>query len=165
MAATLIGVATVVSAEVDDGRGFDDFARRSEAYCAEAPSRRCFDNGFRFADADGDGGVSIVEARRFHDGVRSWSLAHRAEMSPADQQALLAALLIVQAAGVDAIFASYDADEDGRLTRGEAAADLRLDDRPMSVLLDDPNAVDWARLRARLGSAGLLLGDALPPAS
>ena len=158
VAAALVGAA-VVSAGVGDGGDFDDFARRNEAYCAEAPSRQCFDRGFVFADADRDGAVTIAEAHRFHDGFRSWGLARRAEMPPADQEALLATLLAVQVVGIDAIFASYDADGDGRLTRAEAAADLRLDDRPMPVLLEDPEAVDWARLRARLGPAALLLGD------
>lgn len=161
-AAATFGVVAVVAAEVGRESGFDEFARTNAVYCAEAPSRQCFDRGFAFADRDGNGTVDLAEARRFHDGFRSWGLAHRAAMPAADQQALLGGLLAVQAVGVDAIFASYDADGDGRLTRGEAAADLRLDDRPMPVLLDDPRGVDWARVRARLGPAAVLLGDVLP---
>ncbi len=155
-------MAAIVVAEVGGGTGFDEFARTSGVYCAEAPSRQCFDRGFAFADRDGSGSVSLAEARRFHDEFRSWGLAHRAEMPAPDQQALLAGLLVVQAVGVDTIFASYDADGDGRLTRSEAAADLRLDDRPMPVLLEDARGVDWARIRARLGPAAILLGDVLP---
>lgn len=163
--AAAVGVAAIVAAEVGGETGFDEFARTNGVYCAEAPSRQCFDRGFAFADRDGNGGVSLAEAHRFHDGFRTWGLAHRAAMPAADQQALLAGLLVVQAVGVDAIFASYDVDGDGRLTRSEAAADLRLDDRPMPVLLDDPRAVDWARVRTRLGPAAVLLVDMLPPAS
>jgi hypothetical protein len=65
--------------------------------------------------------------------------------------------------GIDTIFESYDADGNGQLTRDEAAADLRLDARPLPVLLEDPDAVDWTRLRARLGPAAILLADVLPP--
>jgi hypothetical protein len=78
------------------------------------------------------------------------------------QQALVASLLVVQLVGIDTIFDSYDADRNGQLTRDEAAADLRFDARPLPVLFEDPDAVDWTRLRARLGPAAILLADVLP---
>ena len=66
-------------------------------------------------------------------------------------------LLVIQAVGPDQLFASYDADGDGLLSREEVTADIRLDKRPLPEILSDPSSVDWNGLAARAGDAAPLL--------
>jgi hypothetical protein len=69
---------------------------------------------------------------------------------------------VIQTVGPDALFESYDTNRDGALTKEEALADIRLDQRPLPQVLSDPNAVDWRRLTDRAGMAAPLLKRLFP---
>lgn len=141
---------------------FDAFVRESGRHCLVASSTSCLDRTLAFADRDGDGLLALDEAQAMHAALRDWTLAHRGELAEPDRRGLAVGLLVVQLVGLETIFASYDADGDGRLGRTELLADLRLDGRPLPVLVRDPAAVDWASVRDRLGPAGALLDQLLP---
>jgi hypothetical protein len=152
-------------AETAQASSFDQTLRSVGAYCATAASRLCFVRAFSFADENSDGTLSLVEAKQFHTQIRDWGFAHKDELAPLDRQWLFAGLLAVQFVGLPAIFESYDTDDDSLLTRDELAADFRLDDRPLHVVVRDRNAVNWETLQARLGAAAPFLGELIPKPS
>lgn len=165
LAVAVLGLAmagAVVAATPQGVARVDRFARETAPGCVSGPATSCFDAGFRFADADASRGLSMAELDELRGDVLDWTKANRERLTKGDRQAILATLAIVELAGLGTIFSSYDADQDGELSRAETLADLRLDDRPLPKLAADPEVVDWARLRGRLGPAAALL-DALRP--
>ncbi|MDX6750949.1 hypothetical protein SH611_14095 [Geminicoccaceae bacterium 1502E] len=164
-AASLVAVAPLQAAPPPSAAQFDSFVREGGRHCATASSKACFARGFGFADRDGDGLLSLEEARAVHGALRDWTLANRDQLAEPDRRGLAVGLLVVQLVGLEAIFGSYDENGDGRLSRAELQADVRLDERPLPVLVRDPDAVDWRSLRARLGPAGALLEDIMPRGS
>ena len=58
---------------------------------------------------------------------------------------------VVDAVGLDYLFAVYDTDGDGLISRSELLADVRLDERPIGTVLLDPQALDHAAIGRRLG--------------
>jgi hypothetical protein len=154
--------AALAATSARDLDQLDRFARDTGPFCAQASSRLCFERSFRFADADGDGELSLGEMRELKALVLDWTRANRERLAPADRRGILATLAIIDLAGLESLIQSYDTDGNGRLSRAELLADVRLDDRPLPVLVADPGVVDWPRLRGRLGPAGALLDAVLP---
>lgn len=126
--------------------------------CTEAPARDCIDLGWRFADANRDGVLDLAELRALRRGVLDWAAEAQAHLGTRDRMALGAGRALMAAVPLGTLFDLYDADGDGRLTRVELLADLRLDERPLAAILMDREATDWTAIRARLGQAGALLG-------
>ncbi len=157
-------VAASALAAVPEGLArLDRFARETAPRCVSVPATTCFEVSFHFADADGSGGLSRAELDTLRRDVLDWTRLNRERLAPGDRQGILATLAVIEVAGFESLFASYDADGDGVLSRVELLADLRLDERPLPQLAADPGAVDWDSLRRRLGPAALLL-DQLRPA-
>lgn len=139
------------------GRDLERFAAATGPSCAREPARACIDRGFAFVDGDKDGFLSLAEVEAVEKQAEGWAQANAGRLPPAERQKLIMGLLIVQTVGVGQVFASYDADADGRLSEAEATADLRLDERPLPQLLADPGAVNWQQLSSRAGVAAPLL--------
>jgi hypothetical protein len=149
-------------AEPLDAARIDRFARDTGPFCAQAASTACFDRSFRFADTDRDGQLSLAELQSVQRDLFEWMRQNRERLSPADRRGVFGALAVVELAGLPRLFASYDADGDGHLSRAELLADIQLDERSFAMLVKDRDAIDWPRLRSRLGAAGPLLDGALP---
>ena len=98
------------------------------------------------------------------DAVQRWFLGVREDLPQQTNAGVAVGLLALQLVGVAALHDSYDADGDGQLTRGEALADVTLDERPLPLLLQDRTAVDWSRFLDRLGMGAAVLNDVLPQA-
>jgi type IV secretory pathway VirB10-like protein len=130
--------------------------------CLRAPARQCVDLGFAYADRNRDQRLSLPETRAVHDEVNAWARDNAPKLPPAERQRLVTGLLVIQTVGPDALFESYDTNRDGALTKEEALADVRLDQRPLPQVLSDPNAVDWRRLTDRAGMAAPLLKRLFP---
>lgn len=141
---------------------FDKFARENAVFCAQGSSRQCYQRIFVFADRDGDGELSLAELEAVQQAVLEWTKQNRERLSRDDRRGILAALAVVEIAGLSNLLASYDTDGNGKLSQQELAADIRLDDRPVPVLVNDPEAIDWVAFRGRLGAAGPLLDSMLP---
>lgn len=141
---------------------FDTRLRALGGFCLTGSSARCYAQAFAAADRDGDGRLALPEAEALQQDLQAWSTAHLAELAPADRNALLLGLLAVQLTGVAALFEGFDDDRDGYLSPQELSADVSLDERPVAVLIRDPEAVDWQRLLGRLGAASGLLDGMVP---
>lgn len=154
----LVATTRAATAALD----FDTRLRALGGFCLTGSSASCYARAFSAADRDGDGRLALAEADALWQDVQAWSTAHLAQLPPADRNGLLVALLAVQLTGLGALFAGYDADRDGYLSPQELSADVSLDERPVAVLIRDPEAVDWQRLLGRFGAASGLLGGVAP---
>jgi hypothetical protein len=152
-----LGAASAWSATATTSEPLEQFLSRSVPLCMKAPAVRCIDQGFAFADANGDGKLSPDEVRAMQAQVDRWAKGHGRQLPKAERERLIMGLVIIQAVGPDQLFASYDSDGDGLLTRDEVTADIRLDRRPLPEILSDPSAIDWNGLAARAGDAAPLL--------
>ncbi len=152
-----LAVSIIWSAAANEGDSLDGFLNRNVPLCMKAPAARCIDQGFAFVDADGDGRLSPDEVRATQAQVDLWVKSHARQLPQGERERLIMGLVIVRAVGPDQLFASYDSDGDGLLTREEVTADIRLDRRPLPEILSDPAAIDWNGLAARAGEAAPLL--------
>jgi hypothetical protein len=118
---------------------------------------QCVSQGFEFADADGDGKLSLTEVQALQAQIDRWAKANADRLPAAERQRLLVGLIVIQTVGPEQLFTSYDANGDGFLSRKEVTADIRLDQRPLPEILADPGAIDWNSLAARAGDAAPIL--------
>ena len=140
----------------------DRFLATGVPFCMKAPAIRCIERGFAFADRDGNGRLSLAEVKETQGEVNRWTKANAKRLPAQDRERLVMGLLLLQTVGPEQLFTSFDADGDGELTIAEVTADVRLDQRPLPVILSDPASVDWDGLAARAGSAAPLLRRLLP---
>lgn len=142
--------------------GLDGLISGVGPICLKAPAAQCVDKGFAYADRDRDGRLSLAEARTVEAEVAAWTKANANRLPPEERQRLVTGMVVFQTVGVENVFASYDANGDGALTKEEVLADVKLDQRPLPQVLSDPNSVNWDRLAARAGSAAPLLRRLFP---
>lgn len=131
---------------------FDSFIAASAPICLHQPSRRCVDAGFGFADADGDGKLSLAELKAVRADLDSWLAWRGPTLRPQERGAVLFGAQLVDAIGLERLLDSYDEDRDGLVSRAELLADVRLDHRPLAEVLADENALDRRALQRRLGA-------------
>ncbi|MFQ5775113.1 MAG: hypothetical protein ACE5GS_11390 [Kiloniellaceae bacterium] len=143
-------------------RAFEAFLAHSAPLCLREPARRCVDAGWRFADRDRDGGLSLTELESVRTALRSWLTWKNDEIAPQERRGIRLGLWIVEAIGLPRLVESYDGNGDGAISRGELLSDVRLDDRPLGAVLIDPDAVDWDSLKRRLGAMAPALGGVAP---
>ncbi|TVQ37700.1 MAG: hypothetical protein EA356_03825 [Geminicoccaceae bacterium] len=145
------------SAAGDDAARFERFVWQVAPLCATAPSTHCFDAAFAYADGNGDGTLSLADLQRTQRELRAWSSLYWEELPASERAAIALGLFVVDTVGLERLFASYDTDGDGRLTRAELQADIVLDERPLGEVVMDPEAVNWGNLRGRLGAMAALV--------
>jgi hypothetical protein len=155
--ASLLGLPALAATQAPASRDLDRFLETSVPFCMKAPAVQCIDQGFAFADRDGDRKLSLAEARETQLELNRWTKANARRLPPQDREKLVMGLILIQTVGPEQLFASYDADRDGELTREEVTADLKLDKRPLPEILSDPTSIDWDSLSARAGEAAPLL--------
>ncbi len=137
--------------------GFERFVRSTGSLCQKAPANACVDAGWRYADGNGDRGLSLAELRQVRRAVEAWLGWKGDAMVPRERAAVLFGLFIVDAVGLDALFDGYDADRDGLVSREELLVDVRLDERPLGKVLGDAEAVDRRAIARRLDKLAPLL--------
>lgn len=141
---------------------FDRFMTQSSPVCQTQPSKRCIDAGWKFADRDGDGTLTLPEVQAVRGQIGEW-LAWKDGIQPREKANLAMGIWVVDSAGLPNLFASYDTNADGRLTQAELLADVRLDERPLGKVLTDEKSVDRQRLSQRLGPLSKLAESLMQP--
>jgi hypothetical protein len=144
-----------------DVLAFDRFVTISGPVCQHQPADDCVDLGFAFADADGDGRLSVAELEALHHQVQAWSEWRRPELSAFEARSIALGLWLVNMLGVRTLQSIYDEDRDDHLSRAELLADVNLDERPLGETLLDPAALDRQSIARRLGALAPLLDQAL----
>lgn len=125
--------------------------------CTEAPAQDCVDHGWHFADADGDGHLSIEELTAVRAGFLEWAAEVQESLSGRERMSLNLARSLARVVPLSPLFALYDENGDGQLSQEELLADIEMDGRPMATILADGAATDWDAIRARLGRSASLL--------
>lgn len=133
---------------------FDRFMAASSPVCSFEPSRRCVDMGWRFADKNHDGTLSLEEIKAVRAAFQDWMVWKGDAIPARSRTSVTLGLVIFDMIGTDKLFASLNTSHTGRLTRAELLADVRLDDRPLGQVLQDPKAVDREDLAKKIGAAG-----------
>lgn len=144
-------------------QAFDSFMTQSNPVCQKQSSHRCVDIGWRFADRDRDGTLTLQEVQAVRADMGEWLLWKGGAVPPRERANVAMGLMVVDSAGLPAVFTSYDANGDGRLTKAELFADVRLDDRPLGQVLSDEKSVDRQRFAQRLGPMSKLAEALMQP--
>jgi hypothetical protein len=140
---------------------FDRFVTESNSVCRFGRAEDCFDLAWRFADTDGNHGLSLDELRGLRADVEVWAIWRQADLAAHERSGIAMGLWLVDAVGLEYLLAVYDGDGDDLISRNELLADVRLDERPIGTVLLDPEAVDRAAIGRRLGLPPTVL-DQLP---
>ncbi len=127
--------------------------------CTRQPAQACVDLGWAFAGLSPDDGLTAADLAEVRNVVGVWFQASQAILPPRARTLVGLGMLLFDGRGPDRLIAGFDANGDARVDQSELLADVRLDDRPMSQLILDPDAVDRASLAQRLElPPGLLQG-------
>jgi hypothetical protein len=140
---------------------FDRFIAESNPVCQLGRAADCVDLAWRFADADGNQGLSVDELQAIRTDVEVWAIWRQADLAAHERSGIAMGLWLVDVVGLEYLHAAYDSDGDGLISRIELLADVELDERPIGAVLLDPAAVDHAAIGRRLGLPPSML-DRLP---
>ena len=155
IAGTFALAATAPAADPSpEALAFDRFVNASSPLCLNQPAQRCVDAGFAFADGNRDGKLSLSEVQGVRATLDRWLAWRGPKLQPRERGAVMFGAQLVDAAGLDRLFDSYDANRDGGVSKPELLADVRLDHRPLGEVLLDETAVDRPALQRRLGALG-----------
>ena len=122
--------------------------------CAHAPSPVCASRAAALFDRNGDGGVARNELAVARQSMLDEAQAKKSGLTDTERGMVALAIAALDSAGLDAVFAGFDANRDGRVDRAEMFADFQLDKRPFAAVAADPGSVDWPALANRFGETG-----------
>jgi hypothetical protein len=138
---------------------FERFLKLSTPVCQKEPSQRCVDAGWRYADTDRDGTLSLAELQVVQKTANDWYNWKASSLSSQERASVGLGLAMAEGMGVERLMQGYDANGDGRLSKAEALVDVRLDERPLGDVLRDPNGLDRQATARRMGIAGPLFSQ------
>ena len=122
--------------------------------CERAPSTVCASRAAALFDRNGDGGVDRDELTDARRSMVAEAQAQSSGLNDTERGLVALAVAAFDSAGLDTVFAGFDADRDGRIDRAEMFADFRLDERPFHRVAADAESVDWPALANRFGETG-----------
>ena len=143
---------------------FEQFIQSASPLCLSQPSRVCVDAGWAFADRDGDDRVTLAELHAVRGALIDWTDWRGDSLRPGERTAITLGVWMADSAGLENLMASFNVSGDGRLTKEELLADVRLDQRPLGQVLLDPGAVDREAVARRIGPYSPVLEGLLRPA-
>jgi hypothetical protein len=132
-------------------QALEKFVRASAPTCQTEPSARCVDLGWAYADRDKNGSLSLAEVETIRDEIIAWNAWKGDTLTPRERANFNMGVWAANSVGINNLFASYDANADGKLTKPELLADVTLDQRPLGQVLADEKSVNRKRFASRLG--------------
>jgi hypothetical protein len=147
----LVAAGPVQAAPEPPVVAFDRFIAEGNPVCQSQHAAQCVEFAWHFADADRDGGLSLDELAALRADLEVWAIWRQADLAADERSGIALGLWLVDSIGLEYLHSAYDADRDGRISRSELLADVRLDERPIGSVLLDPAAVDHAGIARRLG--------------
>lgn len=139
------------AAPTPGAQALEKFVRASAAPCQKEASGRCVELGWAYADRDKNGTLSLAEVETIRDQIIAWNAWKGDTLTPRERANFNMGLWVSNSVGIHNLFASYDANGDGKLTKAELLADVRLDQRPLGQVLADEKSVNRQRFASRLG--------------
>lgn len=146
----------------EDARLLQEFIDGASGPCQTQPAQDCVDIGFWFAAGDPDRGLTLEDTQVLRRRMGAWFEANQQTMQPQGRAAYGLGLLLADSLTIEHLHRSLDTDGDGYVSQAELLADVTLDQRPLGVVLGDPNAVDRNGLATRLGLPPALLAGLFP---
>ena len=145
-------VEVTIAAPADDSLGVA-FGEMRIA-CARAPSAVCANRVTALLDGNGDGRIVPAELGETRRRALAEARQKQTGLTDSDRGMVAIAIAAIDSAGLDTVFAGFDANRDGGIDRGELFADFRLDTRPFAEIVKDPEAVNWPGFADRFGETG-----------
>ena len=153
--------------EPADSRALQAFIDKASGPCQTKPAQTCVDLGMKFAAANPKQGLTLADLQNLRKRIGDWYQWHRTQLSPGERASFALGLLMADGMGLERLHAAFDLDGDGKVSKKELLANVRLDDRPLGKVLSDPTAVDRVGLAqkllafkaADLDERGIAVGD------
>ena len=132
-------------------QALEKFVQSSAPTCQTQPSAKCVDLGWAYADTDKNGTLSLAEVEKIQADITAWHAWKGDTLTQRDRASFNMGLWAADRVGIANLFNSYDVNGDGKLTKTELLADVKLDQRPLGQVLADEKAVNRQQFAARLG--------------
>lgn len=118
--------------------------------CTRQVAQACVDMGWSFVGLSPSDGLTATHLNEVRRILGVWFEATQ-NLLPARARTLVGlGMLMFDGRGADRLIAGFDSNGDGTVTQRELLADIRIDERPMSQVIIDPQAVDRESLAQRL---------------
>jgi hypothetical protein len=163
MLVLLLALAVGPRGGAEAANPFGAFIQGLRPVCARAPAADCAAAVGRFLDANGNGRIELKELEQAQSAAGRSIADTGSGLNAIERNMTFVGLMVMKHAGLPQVFANFDANGDGVLSRAELFADFRIDRRPFGAIVKDPKAVDWKAFAARFGKVGYLITGLLPP--
>ena len=127
------------------------FIEKSTVPCETQPAQTCIDLGWQFAVSQPKQGMTVADLKHLRARLGSWYDWHQKEFPSKTRGSIALGMMMADGLTMERLFSAFDTDHNGLVTQKELFADVKLDSRPLGVVLADPNAVDRAGFARRLG--------------
>jgi len=148
--------------EPADSRAVQAFIDKASGPCEIKPAQVCIDLGWQFAVAQPKQGMMLADLKRLRTRLGAWLDWHQGMLPVRARSSIGIGMLLADGLTMERLHAAFDADHDGKVSQKELFADVKLDNRPLGVVLADPVAVDRADFARRVGLPPQLTGGLFP---
>jgi hypothetical protein len=139
------------AAEPDESKLMQAFVDKATEPCETKPAQVCVDLAWQFAVSQPKQGMTVADLKRLRARLGTWYDWHQKQFPAKTRGSIALGMLMADGMTMERLFAAFDTDHNGLVTQKELLADVKMDNRPLGVVLSDPNAVDRAGFARRLG--------------
>lgn len=139
------------AAEPNESKLMQAFIDKATVPCETKPAQTCVDLAWQFVVSQPKQGMTVADLKRLRARLGTWYDWHQKELPARTRGSIALGMLMADGMTMERLFAAFDTDHNGFVTQKELLADVKMDNRPLGVVLADPNAVDRAGFAKRLG--------------